>query len=87
MTTVNAAQRAEQSRASANAYLALQGDARVMRTVDVPTLNQDEARQRLAELIERRNAVNETAPVPAFLSYLLGRRNIQKGRQIYEVDH
>ena len=86
MTTLNAAQRAEQSRASANAYLALQGDARVIRTIDVPTLTHEEARHRLAELIERRNAINETAPVSAFLSYLLGRRNIQKGRQIYEVD-
>jgi len=86
MTTVNAAQRAEQSRASANAYLALQGDSRVLRTIDVPTLAHDEARQRLAELVERRNAINETAPVPAFLAYLLGRRNIEKGRQRYEVD-
>jgi hypothetical protein len=86
MTTMNAAQRAEQSRASANAYLALQGDARVLRTIDLPGLQHDEARQRLAELVERRNAINETAPVPALLAYLLGRRNIVKGRQTYEVD-
>jgi len=57
-----------------------------LRTIDVPGLGHDEARQRLAELVERRNAINETAPVPAFLSYLLGRRNIEKGRQIYAVD-
>jgi hypothetical protein len=87
MTTLNAAQRAEQSRASANAYLALQGDARVLRTIDLPGLEHDEARQRLTELVERRNAINETAPVPALLSYLLGRRNIAKGRQTYEVDN
>lgn len=86
MTTINAAQRAEQSRASANAYLALQGDARVLRTIDLPGLEHEEARQRLAEFIERRNSINETAPVPAFLAYLLGRRNIVRGRQTYEVD-
>jgi hypothetical protein len=37
-------------------------------------------------LVERRNAINETAPVPAFLAYRLGRRNIEKGRQTYEPD-
>jgi hypothetical protein len=86
MTTLNAAQRAEQSRASANAYLALQGDARVLREIDLPRLEHDDARQRLDELVQRRNAINETSPVPAFLAYLLGRRNITRGRQQYEVD-
>lgn len=86
MTTVNASQRAEQSRVSANAYLALRGDARILRTIDLAELERDEARERLAALVERRNAINETAPVPAFFAYLLGRRNIQKERHIYEVD-
>jgi len=86
MTTINAAQRAEQSRVSANAYLDLQGDVRVLRTIDLPDLARDEARKQLGELIERRNTINGTAPVPAFLAYLLGRRNITKGRQTYEVD-
>jgi len=86
MTTLNAAQRAEQSRVSANAYLALVGDARILRTIDLAELERDEARKRLAALVERRNTINETAPVPAFLAYLLGRRNIEKGRQRYEVD-
>jgi len=86
MTTLNAAQRAEQSQASAGAYLALQSDARVLRSIDLPGLEHDEARQRLEELAQRRKAINETAPVPAFLAYLLGKRNIEKGRQLYEVD-
>jgi hypothetical protein len=86
MTTLNAAQRAEQSRAAANAYLALQGDARLMRNIDLPGLAREEARKRLEELVQRRNAINETAPVPAFLAYLFGKRNIEKGRQRYGVD-
>lgn len=86
MTTLNAAQRAEQSRVSANAYLALQGDARVLRTIDLPHLDSVEARRRLGELIDRRNAINDTAPVPGLLAYLFGRRNLTKGRQSYEVD-
>jgi hypothetical protein len=86
MTTINAAQRAEQSQTSANAYLALQSDVRMMRSIDLPGLEHDEARQRLEELSQRRKAINETAPVPAFLAYVLGKRNIEKGRQLYEVD-
>lgn len=86
MTTLNAAQRAEQSRAAANAYLALQGDARVMRTIDLSSLNDEDARSRLGELIERRNTINASAPVTSFIAYRAGRRNIGKGRQRYEVD-
>lgn len=86
MTTLNAAQRAEQSHGAANAYLALQNDVRILRTIGLSGLEQDEAHQRLTELVERRNAINETAPVPAFLAYQLGKRNILKGRQQYEVD-
>jgi hypothetical protein len=86
MTTLNAAQRAEQSRVSANAYLSLQGDARVLRTLDLFELDRDDARQRLDELVQRRTAINDTAPVPAFLAYQLGRRNITKGRQTFEID-
>lgn len=86
MTTLNAAQRSEQARVAANAYLALQGDARLLRTVDVPAASAAQARDRLAELVGRRNAINEAAPVPAFFAYRLGRRNIVKGRQAYEVD-
>jgi hypothetical protein len=86
MTTLNAAQRAQQSHGAANAYLALQGDARVLRTIDLAGLDQVDARQRLEELVGRRNAINETAPVAALLAYLFGKRNIEKGRQTYEVD-
>jgi hypothetical protein len=86
MTTLNASQRADQSQSSANAYLALAGDARVVRTVDLPYVPVDEARARLDELAGRRNAISETAPVAAFLAYRLGQRNLRKGRQTYAVD-
>jgi hypothetical protein len=86
MTTLNAAQRAEQSRVAANAYLALQGDARVLRTIDLTNLDGADARSRLNELIERRNTVNDAAPVPSLLAYWFGRRNIAQERQKYEVD-
>lgn len=86
MTTLNAAQRSEQAQNAANAYLALQTDARVLRTVDLAGLDDVDARQRLGEMVERRNTLNGTAPVPSFIAYLLGKRNIEKKRQVYEVD-
>jgi hypothetical protein len=86
MTTLNAAQRAEQSRVAANAYLALQADARVLRSIDLPRLEADEQRRQLDELITRRNTINDASPIPAFFSYWLGRRNVEMGRQAYEVD-
>jgi hypothetical protein len=86
MTTLDASQRSERSRLAANAYLALQSEARVLRTIDLFTYNDKKARERLQELVERRSAVNAATPVPSFLSYQLGRRNIVKGRQTYKVD-
>lgn len=67
-------------------YLMLQGDARVMRTVDLPALSSDEARAQDKELVARRSTLNQAAPVPAFLAYILGRRNISMQRQTYEID-
>lgn len=86
MTSLNAAQRAEQSRMSANDFLTLQGKARVLRTVDLDRLSYEDARLRLSELCESRDVSNEKAPVAAFLAYWFGRRNIEKGRQTYEID-
>jgi hypothetical protein len=36
--------------------------------------------------VARRSTLNEAAPVPAFLAYILGRRNISMQRQTYEID-
>lgn len=57
-----------------------------MRTVDLPALSSDEVRAQLTELVARRSTLNEVAPVPAFLAYILGRRNISRQRQTYEID-
>lgn len=86
MTTLNAAQRAEQSRVSANTFLTLQTNARVLRTVDLPNLDDATARARLDELSARRNEANANAPVASFIAYRMGKRNIEKGRQAYQVD-
>ena len=86
MTTLNAAQRAERSAMAANAYLTLQGEARVTRSIDLDNLDETAARTRLEQLIERKSAINASAPVPSLLAYRLGQRNVAKGRQTYAVD-
>jgi hypothetical protein len=86
MTTLNAAQRAEQSAASANSYLTIFNDARVLRNVDLPRMTDDEARDALAQLIARRDEINLTTPLPSARAFRQGRRNIEKGRTKYDVD-
>lgn len=58
----------------------------MLRTVDLPTLDAGSAREHLAEMVARRNAINDSAPVSSFIAYALGKRNIKKGRPRYEVD-
>lgn len=86
MTTVNAARRAEQGSAAANSYLAIYDAARVLRTVDLPHMERDEARDALAKLIARRDEVNRNTPIPSTLAYRIGRGNILKGNTDYAAD-
>jgi hypothetical protein len=75
-----------QAHSSANAYLALQTELRQRRTIDLAHVSFDEARQRVGELSARIDEVNKTADIPSRLGHYLGRRNLAKGRQTYEVD-
>ena len=86
MTSINANRRAEQAHVSANAYLSLQADARIARTVDLPSMDLEAARAQLAELSARREEINKSAEIPFYLAYLLGRRNVGRGGTTYEVD-
>jgi hypothetical protein len=55
-------------------------------TIDLAHLSFDEARHRVGELTARIDEVNKTADVPFRLAHYMGRRNVAKGRQTYEVD-
>lgn len=86
MTTLNAARRAEQAHVAGNAYLGLRNDARRLRTIDLPGLPIEEARQVLEELTGRETEINNGAPIPSRLAFWLGRRNIARGGTTYRVD-
>ncbi len=86
MTSLNLARRIEQAQTAANAYLALQQDARVFYEIDVHTMGYEEARAALGELIARQQEVNKSAPIPSRRAYKRAGRNIESGGQTYEVD-
>jgi hypothetical protein len=75
-----------QAHSSANACLGLQTELRQLRTIDLAHLGYEEARQRVGALTARIDEVNKTADIPSRLAHYLGRRNLAKGRQAYDVD-
>lgn len=87
MTTLNLARRIEQAQTAANAYLALQQDARILWNVDLAEMGYEEARAALAEVVARQQEINKSAPIPSKLAYALAGKNIKKGGQVYEVDN
>lgn len=86
MTSLNLARRIEQAQTAANAYLALQQDARILYEVDLEEVEYDEARASLAEIVGRQQEVNKSAPVISKLAYRFATNNIKKGGQSYEAD-
>ena len=86
LTTVNADRRHSQAAAAANAYLEIQTAARQLHAVDLPRLDYDTARTRLAELTARRDEINKTADMPSRRAYRRAQANIEHGGQQYSVD-
>jgi hypothetical protein len=86
LTTLNASRRMNQAQSSGNAYLALETAARQLGRIDLSGMTEDEARAALGELTSRRDELNQTADIPGFYAYWRGKKNIEKGRQAYEVD-
>ncbi|MFD8395553.1 SLATT domain-containing protein [Streptomyces sp. NPDC059680] len=86
MTSLGLARRIEQAQTAANAYLALQQDARVFYDIDLPAMEYGEARAALGELIARQQEVNKSAPIPTKRAYRRARKNIEGGGQNYNVD-
>jgi hypothetical protein len=86
LTTVNADRRHSQAAAAANAYLEIQTAARQLHAVDLPRLDYDTARNRLAELTARRDEINKTADMPSHRAYHRAKANIEHDGQQYNVD-
>jgi hypothetical protein len=85
-TTLNAPHRSKESQDSGNAYLALLSDCRITRTIELPTSSDAGAQAALATLRSQQDAINRKATPPSFYAYWRAKRNIERGRQTYEVD-
>ncbi|GAA4377279.1 hypothetical protein GCM10023088_36960 [Actinomadura verrucosospora] len=86
LTLLNLARRTDEAHTAANAYLAVQQDARVYCEIDLHKLEYEEARQALSELIARLQEVHKSAPLSSKRAYRRSRRNVDSGSQTYKVD-
>jgi hypothetical protein len=86
LTLLNLSRRTDEAHTSANAYLAVQQDARVFCEIDLRKFEYEEARQALSELIARLQEVHKSAPLVSKRAYRRGKKNVEAGGQTYEVD-
>ena len=86
MTTLNLSRHKDEALVAANAYLAVQQDARQFYEIDLHKFAYDEARQTLNELTARAQEVNKSAPLVSKRAYKRAKKNIEDGGQTYEVD-
>jgi hypothetical protein len=86
MTTLNYSKKIDQAHASANAYLALQQDARIFIDIDLDNLDEGAARDTLGNLVARQQEINTTAQIPSPTAYKRAKANIESGGQTYEAD-
>jgi hypothetical protein len=64
LTTVNASHRTSQAASAGNGYVAIQTASRQPRTIDLPNIAPDDAREALAELTARLDEQNKSAEPP-----------------------
>lgn len=86
-TTLGAPKTKDRAHSSANALLALQQDARIFLHVDLPSLDETEAREQLRTLVARQQELNATAEIPTARAWSRAQRNIADGGQNYGVDN
>jgi len=85
-TSLGAPKAKDRAHSSANALLALQQDARIYIDIDLDNLDYDEAREQLRTLVARQQELNATAEIPSAPASKKAQKNIEGGRQSYEVD-
>lgn len=86
LTVLNYSKKIDQAHSSANAYLALQQDARIFIDIDLDILPTDEAREVLSKLVARQQEINGTALIPSPKAYKQAKVNIKSGGQNYKAD-
>jgi hypothetical protein len=84
--SLGAPQTKEKASVSANAYRSLQQDTRIFLEIDLPTLNQEEARKILQQLVDRHQQLNSEADIPSQNVWERAKRSLASGSQSYKAD-
>lgn len=84
--TIAARQTTEKASVSANSYRALQQDTRMFLRIDLATLQIDDARSTLQELVDRLQQLNREAVIPSKKAWQRAKHQIESGSQTYETE-
>lgn len=84
--SIGAPQTKEKAAGSANAYRVLQQDARILVSIDLASLPDEDAREKLQELVDRLQQLNEISEIPSTWSWKRAKKSIESGSQDFEVD-
>lgn len=77
---------ASDSMVAGNQYRNLQQDVRVFRNIELHALSEQDAAERLMQLVSRQQDLNASSPVPSAFAFRRAKANIERGGQDYEVD-
>jgi hypothetical protein len=84
--SLGAPQTKERAAVAATAYRSLQQDVRIFLRIDLPKLDDEEARERLSELVSRSQQLNRESALPSDRAWKKAKAKIEAGAQKYEAD-
>jgi hypothetical protein len=85
--SIGAPQTKEKAALAANAYRALQQDARIFINIDLSTMDEKDARQRLQQYVDRLQQLNAESEIPSQRAWKRGKKSIDKsGSQVFRAD-
>lgn len=84
--SLGAPQTKEKASVAANAYRALQQDARIFLAIDLARLDETAAREGLQKLVDRLQQLNRESGIPSSRAWRLAKRQVEAGSQTYEAD-
>jgi len=82
--SISAPKTKEKASVAANSYRALQQDVRIFLRIDLGTMSNEDARQKLQELVDRLQQLNREAEIPSNRAWERARKQIEGGSQKYE---
>ncbi len=84
--SLGAPQTKEKASVAANAYRALEQDARIFLAIDLARLDDSSAREGLQKLVDRLQKLNREAVIPSSRAWRIAKRQIEGGSQTYKAE-